>query len=357
MVPENFASFGKKVETNLKIIRNNDKKYIVPVDLPRFSNGEAKGVLKESVRGKDVYIMSDVGNYDVTFKAQQRMHYMMPDEHFQDIKRMILSSCGHAGKLTVVMPYLYESRQDKRSERESLDCAVALQELHNLGVNNFLTFDAHNPTVQNAIPTTSFNNAYPTDDLLYSILKKEDINTDSLIVVGPDEGAMKRARVFSELLGGVDIGTFYKQRDYSKVVDGMNPIKVHKFLGPRDLTGRDVIVVDDMIASGGSLLDTAKGLKARNCNNIYFVVTFALFTEGIEKFETAHEQGLFNKIYATNLTYVPSYIKEKEWYEDVDCSLKVANIFDRLNRDGSIKQLLKADNKTVKQIQKIMKHR
>jgi len=355
LVPDNFIEFGKKVEGHLRVIRNNNNSYIAQTSLPRFNNGEAKGILRESVRGNDVYILSDVGNYDITFKAQNRIHYMMPDEHYQDIKRLIMATCGHASKLTVVMPYLYGSRQDKRSDRESLDCAVALQELHNLGVTNFLTFDAHNPAVQNAIPTTSFNNAYPTDDLLYSILKNESIDPDNLMVIGPDEGSIKRARFFSDVMGGIDIGNFYKQRDYSKIVDGMNPIKDHKFLGPRDLTGKDAIVVDDMIASGGSLLDAAKRLKERNCNRIYFVVTFALFTEGIEKFEKAYEEGLFDKVYATNLTYVPEEIKNKDWYRDVDCSLKMASIIDQLNKDDSIKQILKSDSETVHQIQKMLK--
>lgn len=341
IVPKNYQEFGENVNYHINNLRQTDKRYLIDTDFIRFNNGEGKVVIRESIRDKDLYILSDVSNYDVSYQAYGRTHYMLPDEHLQDIKRILSAECGHASKRTAIMPYLYSSRQDKKDSRESLDCAVALQELANLGVNEIVTCDIHNKAVMNAIPNLAFENVYLTDMILNDLLDKELIdNFENIICISPDEGAMKRARFFSELLGNVDVGSFYKQRDYSVVIDGKNPIKEHKFLGPNDLSGKDALVVDDMIASGGSILDTAKLLKSIGTERIFLVVTFALFTSGTEKFEEAYQKGYFDRVYATNASYIPESIKNKEWFHLVDCSPRVAEIISELNYGHSIGELI-----------------
>ena len=341
IVPENFIEFGKRVDNHINLIRNTDENYIADLNLVRFNNGEGKGVLGESVRDMDVYIMTDIGNYDITYRAQRGIHHMMPDEHYQDLKRIISAIGGHARKLTIIMPLLYQSRQDKRSSRESLDCAMALQELERYNISELVTFDAHNPMVANAIPNKmTFSNGYVTGEIVLSILEKENIDINNLFIVGPDGGSRTKAKFLADILGGIKYGNFDKRRDYTKVEDGKNPIVYHEFIGPEDLTGMDIIVVDDMIASGASLLDTAIKLKERGAEHIYLMSTFALFTKGIGIFKIAYQQGLFDKIYSTNLSYVPEEYLEMPWLESVDCSKKVATIIDNLNNGRSIKELL-----------------
>ena len=357
VVPENFRDFGERVDKNLRIIRNTDISYLHPVELPRFSNGEGKAVFTDSIRGMDVYVLTDVSNSSVTYPVHINEevinHNMMPDEHFQDLKRILAADCGHAERLNVIMPYLYESRQDKRASRESLDCAIALQELAGLNVREIVTFDAHNTGIVNAIPKgVSFANIYPTDDLLFSMIKKEKVNFDELIVISPDEGAHKRAVFYSSMLGVKNVGTFFKLRDYSKVIDGKNPIKEHLFIGP-EVSGMTGIVVDDMIASGGSILDTARKLKERGIKKVILIVTFALFNKGVGEFDKAFEDGIIDRVYATNLNYVPNYIKEKEWFVEVDCSMKVAHIIDRMNQSKPLSPVLNGKAETIKEIQKI----
>lgn len=353
IVADNYKQFGEKINNHINEMRKTNINYLIDTEFVRFNNGEGKVRINESVRGKDLYIVSDVSNYDSSYIAYGRCHYMSPDEHFQDIKRVLSAECGHASKRTVVMPYLYSSRQDKKDSRESLDCAVALQELSNLGVNEIVTCDIHNKAIMNAVPNMAFENVYLTDIILTDLIENEHIESnEDIICISPDEGAMKRARYFSELLGNSEVGSFYKQRDYSKVVDGKCQIIEHKFLGPTDLTGKDAIVVDDMIASGGSILDTAKLLKSLGARNVYLVVTFALFTTGIEQFEEYYKKGLFTRVYATNASYVPESIKNKEWFHQVDCSKRIAHIISEINYGNSIGKLITGKEESAVKIRK-----
>lgn len=358
IVPENFKEFGERVNKHLGNMRGIDEDFIVPIDLVRFNNGEGKCVIRESIRDKDLYILVDISNYDISYISHGRVHYMGPDEHFQDIKRILSAECGHASKRTLIMPYLYQSRQDKKDTRESLDCAIGLQELVNLGVDELVTCDIHNKGIVNAIPTTAFENVYLTDVMILDWIEKEKINDFSnVICISPDEGAMKRARFFSEVLGNVLVGSFYKQRDYSVLIDGKNPITEHKFLGPSNLSGMSAIVSDDMIASGGSILDTAKQLKNLGASKVYLMVTFALFTSGIEKFEQYYKDGYFDRVYATNLSYVPEEIINREWFELVDCSYNVAKIINELNYGKSIGKIIEGKNEALTRVRKIREGR
>lgn len=300
------------------------KDILVNIKNVRFTNGEGKMIIDDSVRNKDLYIMSDVGNYDCFYMLRNNKHHMSPDEHFQDIKRVVSATNGRYEKITLIMPFLYESRQHRRKEGESLDCAIALQELEELGIDDIITFDCHDPNVSNAIPNLPFENYYASDLILNNIKEKEQIDFDNVIIISPDFGAMERARYYAEIIG-CDVGVFYKRRDLSKVVEGKNPIIDHVYLG-QNPKGKDVIVVDDMIASGGSMVDVATKLKKLGANKIVLVSTFGLFTEGTKTFDVKYKENIFNKIYCTNLTYVPDEIINKEWFEIVDCSKLIAKI-------------------------------
>ena len=350
IVMDNCKELGMEIDSYLKKTRKTNKSFILPIESVRFSDGEGKVKLLSSIRGKDVYIISDTHNYNMTYKMYGVTHNMSPDEHFQDIKRVILACMGHAKQISVVMPFLYSSRQHRRKSRESLDCALALQELKMLGVNNVITFDAHDPNVQNAIPTTSLDNFYATNDMLIDFFKNEKIDFDNTLVISPDAGAMDRARFLADIIK-VDVGLFYKRRDLSKVVNGSNPIVAHEYLGS-DLEGKNAIVVDDMIASGKSLIDVAIELKNRKAKKVYFFSTFALFTNGPEVFINAYKDKLFTKIYSTNLTYVPESIKNSEWFHSVNCSKFLAQIIDYNNTGKSISDLID-DNSAKKQYKNI----
>ena len=315
--------------------------YLIKADCPRFGSGEAKGIVNESVRGKDIYIMLDVGNYSCTYTMGGQTQRMSPDDHYADLKRIISAMTDKPRKITVIMPFLYESRQHKRSGRESLDCAVMLQELQQYGVDNIVTFDAHDPRVVNAIPKSGFENVKPTYQFVKALLRSTpdlEIDNDHMMVISPDEGAMHRAIYFANLLG-VDVGMFYKRRDYSRVVDGRNPIVAHEFLGS-DLQGKDVIIVDDMISSGESMIDVATQLKQRKANRIFVAATFGLFTNGMSKFDEAHEKGLIDKVLTTNLVYQPEEVLSRDYYVSVDMSKYIALLIDTLNHDQSISGLL-----------------
>ena len=315
--------------------------YILDARTPRFGSGEGKGVLNDSVRGSDLYIMVDVCNYSLEYSLCGFRNHMSPDDHYQDLKRIIAAVGGKARRITVIMPFLYESRQHRRSARESLDCALALQELTQMGVESIITFDAHDPRVQNAIPLKSFETVQPTYQFIKALLKNVDdlkIDTDHLMVISPDEGAMGRAVYYANVLG-IDVGMFYKRRDYSKIVDGRNPIIAHEFLGS-DLKGKDVIIIDDMISSGESMIDVATELKRRKANRIFVAATFGLFTNGMEKFDEAHEKGLIDKVLTTNLVYQPEEVLKRDYYINVDMSKYVALLIDTLNHDQSISDLL-----------------
>ena len=351
IVPKNARELGLKVDEHIRQIRKEDVSYLLDLNLVRFNNGDGKALLKETIRNKDAYIITDVNNDSINYPSRRGTHYMGPDEHYQDIIRILSAASGHAKKITLIETMLYQSRQDKRSDRESLDCAVALQNLEKLGVDEFITFDAHNPSVYNAIPNTPFENFYATDDLLFTLLEQEQIYNDNIVVISPDEGAMNRARIFADFLGNADIGTFYKRRDYSVLVDGHHPIVAHSFLGDeKALKGKTAIIVDDMIDTGGSILDTCKQLKERGVKKIYLLVTFALFTKGPDRFNEAFSKGYFDGVYATNLTYVPIEVLSQPWFNSVDCSKKIAHIINTLNNGESIKSLLSGKKETVKKI-------
>ena len=316
--------------------------YVIPVSNPRFGSGEAKCVINQSIRGLDLYILVDVTNWSLTYKLCGQMNHMSPDDHYSDLKRIIAACGGKARRITVIMPFLYESRQHKRSSRESLDCALALQELVNMGVDNIITFDAHDPRVQNAIPLRGgFESVQPVYQFIKGMLtnvKDMQIDPEHLMVISPDEGATSRAIYMANILG-VDMGMFYKRRDYTRIVDGRNPIVAHEFLG-QDLNGKDVIILDDMISSGESMIDTAKELKKRNANRIFVCSTFGLFTNGLASFDKAYEEGLIYRVVTTNLTYQTPELLSREYYINCDMSKYIAYIIDTLNHDASISDLL-----------------
>ena len=315
--------------------------YIIKPYTPRFGSGEAKCVINHSVRGYDVYIMVDVTNYSLTYSLCGHTNHMSPDDHYQDLKLVIAAIGGKARRITVILPFLYESRQHKRTSRESLDCALALQELIAMGVDNIITFDAHDPRVQNAIPLKGFDTVQPAYQFIKGILKNVKdikIDADHLMIISPDEGATGRAIYMANVLG-VDMGMFYKRRDYSTIIDGRNPIVAHEFLGD-SVEGKDVMIIDDMISSGESMIDTAKELKKRKAKRIFVVSTFGLFTNGLEKFDKAYEEGLIYRVVTTNLTYQTPDLLSREYYISCDMSKYIAFIIDNLNHDASISELL-----------------
>ena len=315
--------------------------YIIDAQTPRFGSGEGKGVINQSVRGHDLYIMVDVCNYSLTYKLCGNINHMSPDDHYSDVKRIIAAAAGQARRINVIMPFLYESRQHRRTGRESLDCALMLQELTDMGVDNVITFDAHDPRVHNAIPLKGFESVSAAYQFIkYLLLNVGDLQIDSdhMMVISPDEGGMGRAVYFANVLG-LDMGMFYKRRDYTKIVDGRNPIVAHEFLGS-SIEGKDVIIIDDMISSGDSILEVAAELKARNAGRIFAATTFGLFTNGFDKFDKAYEEGLISRILTTNLVYQPPELLEKPWYINVDMSKYIALLIDTINHDASVSALL-----------------
>ncbi len=324
----------------------NRDSFLIKTYCPRFGTGESKGVIKESVRGYDIYIIVDVCAYNKTFKMYDMEVPMSPDDHFQDLKRVIAAIGGKAKRISVIMPMLYESRQHKRSSRESLDCALALQELQNYGVTNIITFDAHDPRVANSVPLIGFENVMPTYQMIKALTRTEKglrIDKDNMMVVAPDEGAMQRNIFYSSVLG-LDLGMFYKRRDYTTVVNGRNPIVAHEYLGA-SVEGKDVIVVDDMIASGDSMIDLCKELKARKANRIFAVATFAFFTSGIEEFNKAYNEGYLTKVVSSNLTYRRPEVTAAPWFVEADLSKYIAYIIATLNHDRTLSKLLNPYNR------------
>ena len=327
----------KKKYTDSVLLRDfAPDSFLLNISCPRFGTGEAKGVINESVRGVDEYILCDITNYSNTYTVSGYQNHMSPDDNYQDLKRIIGASIAKAHRVNVIMPFLYESRQHKRDKRESLDCAMALEELVNMGVENIITFDAHDPRVQNAIPLNGFDSFMPTYAFMKEILKRFPdirIDKDSIMVISPDEGAMGRSIYLANNLG-VDMGMFYKRRDYSKVVNGRNPIVAHEFLGS-SVEGKTVIIVDDMISSGESMLDTARELKERKAKNVIVCCTFGLFTNGFEKFDEFYRNGFIDLIVTTNLNYKSSEIYSKEWYREANLSRYLASIINYFNYDMS----------------------
>ncbi len=327
------------------------KSYLLNVKTPRFGTGEAKCTLCESVRGADLYIIDDVTNYSVEYSVCGYKNHMSPDDHYADIKRVIAATSGKARRITVIMPFLYESRQHRRTSRESMDCAVMLQELVNMGVDNILTFDAHDPRVNNAIPCSGFESIMPTYQFIKNLLRNVDdikIDSDHLMVISPDEGAMGRVVYFANALG-INMGMFYKRRDYTTVVDGRNPIVAHEYLG-ESVEGKDVLIIDDMISSGDSMLDVARQLKKRKANRVFVASTFGLFTNGLDRFDEAYEQGLIYRVMTTNCIYQTPELLKREWYINVDITKFTATFIDRLNHDSSISDLLNPIDKINKKV-------
>ncbi len=349
-VNDYLVDFRANVHNNLKndpaFQGYSEDNYLVDAVCPRFGSGEGKAVLNESVRGKDLFIMVDVCNHSLTYKVTGFENHMSPDDHYQDLKRLIAACNGKAHRINVIMPFLYEGRQHRRSGRESLDCAYALKELSQMGVKNFITFDAHDPRVANATPLCGFDNFTPPYQFIRSLLQYENdliIDKEHMTVISPDEGALDRAVYFSSVLG-VDTGMFYKRRDYSRIVNGKNPIVAHEFLGD-NIEGRDVIIIDDMIASGGSMIDTAKQLKQMGAKRVFICCTFGLFTEGFKSFDNAYEKGYFDRVVVTNLTYLPPEADEKPYFVKADMSKFTASIIDFMNHDLSMGNVLTPTHK------------
>lgn len=353
---EGCRSLGEKVNNYLvkwRTVRESEHKeslafagyqrdsYILQAKVPRFGTGEAKGVILESVRGTDLYLLVDVANYSLTYSLCGHENHMSPDDHYQDLKRVIAAVGGKARRITVIMPFLYESRQHKRTARESLDCALALQEMVRMGVDNIITFDAHDPRVQNAIPLHGFETVQPTYQFIKGLLKHVpnlSLDSDHMMVISPDEGGMSRAIYMANVLG-LDMGMFYKRRDYTRIVNGRNPIVAHEFLGS-SVAGKDMVIIDDMISSGESVLEVATALKERKADKIFICSTFGLFTNGLDRFDKAYESGIIDRVLTTNLIYQTPELLQREWYIDCDMSKYIAYLIDTLNHDASISDLL-----------------
>ncbi|HBL84092.1 MAG: phosphoribosylpyrophosphate synthetase [Clostridiales bacterium GWF2_38_85] len=354
---QSSEALGDMVDKHIIEMRGPEheiQSYLIPIEQVRFANGEGKVKLLDSVRGKDIYILADVGNYSSTYKMFGTLNRMGPDEHFQDIKRTLSAIGGKANRVTVIMPLLYASRQHKRKGRESLDCAMALNELQNMDVATIITFDVHDPTIHNAIPNTSFENIYPTYTMIKKMIQTEGLDAikNNMTVISPDTGAMDRAIYYANVLG-LDVGMFYKRRDHTRVVNGKNPIVQHEYIGG-DLAGKNVLIVDDMIASGESIVDIINEISDKNIKNAYVATTFAFFTEGVEKFDKLYEEGKLIKLYTTNLSYIPEEVKAKPWFVEVDLSKFIAKIVNTLSFDHSISHLLDATARIRQLIQNTM---
>mgnify|MGYP000327949976 CR=1 FL=1 len=328
--------------------------FIIPCECPRFQSGDAKGLVRESVRGDDIFIVIDPGNYSVTYNLFGYENHLSPDDHFANLKRLIQAVAGKAHRVSVIMPSLYGGRQHRRVSRESLDCAYALQQLRTMGVKNIITFDAHDPRVQNSIPLNGFDNFFPTYQFLKALIKSVPdlrVDNDHLMIISPDEGAMSRAVYFSNILG-VDMGMFYKRRDYSTIVNGKNPIVAHEFLGD-SVEGKDVVVIDDMISSGGSMLDVAKQLKERNAKRVFVCTTYGLFTDGLDKFDEYYEKGWLDRVITTNLNYRIPELLERPYYVEANMSKYLASIIDIINHDVSVEKVRSSNEKIMSLMEKV----
>ena len=350
-------SIAEKDPSALQLQGYIEPSYLLDTKLTRYGTGEGRAVINESVRGADLYIVADVMNYSITYKVCGRINHMSPDNHFQDLKRIISAANGKAHRISVVMPFLYESRQHKRTGRESLDAAMALRELQSCGVSEIITFDAHDPRVRNATPFCGFDNFMPTYQFLRALLKSApdlQFDSDHFMVISPDEGAMNRAVYFANILGA-DIGMFYKRRDYSKVVNGKNPIVAHEFLGD-SVVGKDCVIIDDMISSGGSMLDCCAQMKKRGANRVFICTTFGLFTDGFEKFDEYYEKGMFTKLITTNVCYRQPELLKKPYYETANMYKYLASIINTLNHDESIEKVKSTTKKITKMLGKVQDH-
>ena len=351
--------FGEKVDKAIIRMRKKagyktPETYLLDASQIRFTNGEGKIILNETARGKDIFLMCDIGNYSCTYKLYGQDHKMGPDEHFQDLKRAILAIGGKASRINVIMPMLYASRQDRNKGRESLDCALALRELEALGVNDIITFDVHNPSIQNATPLLSFENIYATYEIVKNLIEDEGelvSEKDDFLIISPDLGGMERAIYYSTVME-IDVGMFYKRRDYSQVVNGSNPIVQVEYLG-RDVAGKNIIIIDDIISTGKSVAEVIKDLKERRAKNIFVAATFGLFTQGMDVFQKLYEDGLLTRLYTTNLTYVPPHILAAPWFKHVDMSPFAAEVINHLNMNRSIEPILDATSRLKEHLEKL----
>ncbi len=351
IVFENCREFGELVDKNLQKLTKSKESHIIPIDEVRFNNGEGKVVIRETVRKKEIFILSDIGNHSITYKMFEYFNHKSPDDHFQDVVRCLCAIRDQASSVSLVMPLLYSSRQHKREGRESLDCAVALQTLISKGIKNIITFDVHDSNVQNAIPCSSFVNFYPTNIILENFINNEKLDNNNLLAVSPDNGAIKRTNFYANMLGCELGGHFEKQRDMYKVVDGKNPILKHEYIG-KDVMGKDVIIVDDMIASGESMIDVARELKKRGAKQIFMMSAYSLFTKGTKVFEDAYKEGLFTRLYTTNLSYVPKDVLNEKWICQVDCSNYVAKIIYTFYKGESVAPILEYRSKLLEDFAK-----
>lgn len=331
-----------------KLAGKPNKNFIIDISNPRFSNGESKVQINETVRNKDIYIIADIGNYSCTYKLYNFINHMSPDEHFIDIISTISAISGKAKRITLILPLMYASRQHRRNGRESLNCAMALRYFESLGVNNIITFDVHDPEIQNTIPTGSFDSIFP----IYAVLKKfisnekDEISKEKMIVISPDTGAIKRAKKYASLLG-LDLGLFYKRRDYTKIVNGTNPIVQHEYIGP-NIDGKNILIIDDMLSSGESILDIAKTLKQKGCKNVYAATTFAFFTNGFEKFEESYNSGLIKAVYSTNASYISDELRSKEWFYEINLNKFIGKIIFALSQNQSLGEIIEPAEKLNK---------
>ena len=345
LVAPGAVELGKLIDAHLsrwaKEAGRDEDTFIIPSECPRFSSGDGKGMIKQTVRGDDLFIITDMGNYNCTYTMFGHENYMSPDDHFQDLKRLIQAASGKAHRISVIMPMLYGSRQHRRSYRESLDCAFALQELQNMGVENLITFDAHDPRVQNAVPIMGFDNVMPTYQVLKALLHSfPDLKPyrDNFMVISPDEGAMNRNMYYASVMG-VNLGMFYKRRDYSRIVNGRNPIVAHEYLG-ESVQGKDVFIADDIISSGESMLDIGYELKRRGANRIFAYATYAIFTNGLDSFDKAYKEGIITGVFGTNLTYRSPELLSRPWFHEVDVSKYIAYFILALNNDISVSNII-----------------
>lgn len=357
---ESATELGNKINDYLvqwaKDSGRNDETFLIETQCPRFASGDAKGLIKETIRGKDLFIITDVGNYNCKYQMFGKENCMSPDDHYQDLKRIIQAAGGKANRINVIMPILYGGRQHRRNYRESLDCAVALQELEKMGVSNIVTFDAHDPRVHNAIPLMGFDNVIPAYQVLKSMFKNiKDINLDKdhFMVVSPDEGAISRNMYYASVLG-VDLGMFYKRRDYSRIVNGRNPIVAHEYLG-NSVEGKDVFIADDIISSGESMLDIAYELKKRKAGRIFSYATYPIFTNGLDEFDKAYKDGIIDAVFGTNLIYRSEDLKNREWFKEVDVSKYISYFIAAINHDVSVSTILDPHEK-IKQLLEKHKH-
>lgn len=355
MVLKGFQDRAEKLNDYLGELLGEKRNYIIDIDSPRFSNGEGKVQINETVRDKEIYIISDIGNYDVTYDLYGKENRMSPDDHFLDVIRAISAISGKARKITLFMPLMYSSRQHRRKGRESLDCAMALRYLETLGVKNILTFDIHDPEIQNTIPTGSFDSIFPMYSILKYFIKNEAsaISKDKMVVISPDVGAMERTKRYASILN-LDLGLYYKRRDYTRIVNGKNPILQHEYIGP-DVKGKDLLIVDDMLSSGESIIDIVTRMKEKGCGDVYVITTFAFFTNGLDKFDELYEKGLIKKVYSTNASYLKPELKTRDWFCEIDLTKCMAKVITCLAQNKGISNILDSQKKLQTLLDKINK--